>query len=136
MSEEKIVWMTFCRDNEEIDPFFQIMGHPDKQAREEYREKRKLGKLEVVKQIRVVCNIDGCDSFAEVILEHPLLGIRPEFEQKNSIRVGGSFVSCVCKKHHARLVMHLSTRVLTLEDRVDEMSKELESMYDIFEYKD
>ena len=134
MSEEKAVWRTYCRDNDEVDPVFQVMNRGElKQARIEYRELRKLSLMDVIKQTRVPCNVENCWDFSEVITDIKVPGIGPEFQKLHN---GGAGVTCLCRKHYDRLARDLSERILTLEERVDELAKEQERMYEVFVHRD
>jgi outer membrane murein-binding lipoprotein Lpp len=135
LKEEKTVWVTFCRDNDDVAPLYRIATRSEilqHQMEEEYREKRQLGRMTVVSHARSVCNVAGCSNFAEYIIESESPGSEPDYRQEGHIRCT---VTCLCKMHHDRIATDLSARILELENRVDVMAKAMEQMYDLFEYR-
>jgi hypothetical protein len=108
--------------------FFPAGRYEKAEARKQYRDRHKLKNMRGVEAIPCTCDVDGCWNFATSVFNQEVEGVQPGFVDENSIIVDGGKFTALCVKHTERFAKSLAARVTELEDRVDDMQKQLDEL--------
>lgn len=108
--------------------FFPAGRHERDEARKQYRDRHKLKNMRGVAAVQCTCDVDCCFTFATSVFNQEVEGVQPGFVDENSMIVDGGKFTALCEKHTARFAKSLMARVTELEDRVDDMQKQLDEL--------